>query len=201
MEDVRSKGKQSPRIIPVFARAFGALVLGTAAAAVQAQGGYRLKLDLDYDGNTYTVPTTSIPASERVELIAQPGGALKVYVRAMRLPGTSGQTLLDMQVYHHKNGALSQLSSLSMPAYLGADNTAEVSTVYGKLAIRAHVDEGSGAPGVPAATPAPGQQPEYRPLPAEPEAPAPTPVSGAMSPAPEAAAVGGQCLDPRYAES
>lgn len=136
-------------IILVFARRFGlALLLSMfAVGASRAQGGYSLRMTLDYQGKTYSVAPTNIPSDQRTELTVNPVGALRVYVRAIGLPGVAGQALLDMQVYEPRGGTQSQLSSFTMPVYLGTDNSSAMKTVYGDLTVRAYVDAASAGAG------------------------------------------------------
>jgi hypothetical protein len=136
-------------IILVFARRFGlALLLSLfAAGSAQAQGGYSLRMSLDYQGKTYTVAPSNVPTDQRTELTVSPVGALRVYVRAIGLPGVSGQALLDVQVYEPRGASQSQLSSFTMPVYLGVDNSSQMKTVYGDLQVRAYVDSASAGAG------------------------------------------------------
>jgi hypothetical protein len=177
-------------IILVFARRFGlALMLSMlACGAARAQDGYSLRMTLDYQGKTYSVAPTSVPTDQRTELTVNPVGALRVYVRAIGLPGVADQALMDMQIYEPRGGTQSQLSSFTMPVYLGTDNSSSMKTVYGDLTVKAYVDTanagagGATTPGNamprPAAAPAP--RPTQTPLnmgePVRPQAlPAPLP--------------------------
>ena len=156
-------GATAAAIILVFARRFGlALLLSMfAAGAAQAQGGYSLRMTLDYQGKTYSVASSNIPSDQRTELTVSPVGALRVYVRAIGLPGVAGQALMDMQVYEPKGASQSQLSSFTMPVYLGTDNSSAMKTVYGDLTVRAYVDSASAGAGG-ATTPPPSAPPPPR---------------------------------------
>ncbi|WP_428309427.1 hypothetical protein [Hydrocarboniphaga sp.] len=136
-------------IILVFARRFGlALLLSVlASGAARAQGGYSLRMSLDYQGKTYNVAPTTVPSDQRTELTVSPVGALRAYVRAIGLPGVAGQALLDVQIYEPRGATQSQLSSFTMPVYLGTDNSSQMKTVYGDLLVRAYVDSASAGAG------------------------------------------------------
>ncbi|MDB5969827.1 MAG: hypothetical protein JWQ90_2277 [Hydrocarboniphaga sp.] len=155
---MRQTSATAAPIIPVFVRRFGiALLLSMlASGAVRAQSAYSLRMTLDYQGKTYEVAPTSLPSDQRTELSVSPVGALRVYVRAIGLPGVAGQALMDMQIYQPRNGSQAQLSSFTMPVYLGTSNSSQMKTVYGDLNVNAYVDlasAGAGGSTVPAAAP------------------------------------------------
>jgi len=157
---MRQPAASMVRIILVFVRRFGlaTLLVLAATGSARAQGGYSLRMTLDYQGRSYNVAAISIAADQRTELNVDPVGALRVYVRALTLPGVPDQVLLDMQVYEPRGSSQAQVSSFTMPAYLGTANSTEMKTVYGPLLVRAYVDlatagGGVSAPPRPAATP------------------------------------------------
>jgi hypothetical protein len=170
-ELMRQPDATTARIILVFARRFGlALLLAAAACDIAAaQGGYSLRMTLDYQGRSYSVEPTHVAADQRTELTVEPVGGLRVYVRAISLPGVADQALIDMQVYEPRGSSQAQISSFTMPAYLGTSNSSEMKTVYGPLTIRAYVDQANAAAG--AAPPRPATPSMRAPTPMVDEAP------------------------------
>ena len=165
---MRQPGATTVRIILVFARRFGlALLLAAAASDIAgAQTAYSLRMTLDYQGRSYSVAPTNIAADQRTELTVDPVGGLRVYVRAIALPGVADQALIDMQVYEPRGSSQAQISSFTMPAYLGTSNSSEMKTVYGPLTVRSYVDLATAGSG--------GSMPPPRP--ATPSMRAPTPM-------------------------
>lgn len=184
---MQQAGATMRRIILVFSRRFGLALLLTmlAGGAARAQGGYSLQMSLEYQGRTYNVAPTRIASDQRTELTLDPVGGLRAYVRAISLPGVAGQALLDIQVYQPRNGQQSQLSSFTMPVYMGTNNSSQMKTVYGDLLVRAYVDTLSAGAGgdttpMPATPPPPPPRATQTPLnmgePVRPQAlPAPLP--------------------------
>lgn len=155
---MRQPATAAVRIILVFARRFGIALLVAAAAGgvARAQGGYSLRMTLDYQGRSYTVAPTSVPTDQRTELNVDPVGGLRVYVRAIGLPGVAGQALLDLQVFEPRGNVQAQVSSFTMPVYLGTSNSTDLKTVYGTLVVRTYVDlDSAGAGGGTAPLPPP----------------------------------------------
>lgn len=155
------------RIIPAFCRRIGlGLLLAAVAGSAQAQSGYQLQVALDLEGNKFEVPLSPLPLGDRVEVPVTPSG-LRAYARVIPLQGVSGQAMLDLQVYEPAGGNnQKQLASVTIPSFLGTQNSAELATPKGKLLIEAYLDTANGPqPASPAASPAPPSslQPSFAP--------------------------------------
>lgn len=175
------------RIISVLSGRFVALaclaVLSVGTA--QAQTAFKVKIGLEYKGGLYTVRSTSLSSGDRVELPVDPKGVLRVYARAIPIPGINGQALVDLQVYESRGGVQVQITSLTMPVYLATENTADVDSKQGKLKISAFVEDSGAAAAAPMVE-APGLQPIQGPSPSSTQ-PAPLPTvtpSQALPPPP-----------------
>jgi hypothetical protein len=143
----------APRIIPAFLRRVGlAVALMAAAGAAQAQAGYQLQVALDLEGRKYEVPLSPLRLGDRVEVPVTPAG-LRAYARVIPLQGVAGQAMLDLQVYEPAGGNnQKQLASVTIPSFLGTQNSTELSTPKGKLLIEAYLDRADGPqPASPAA--------------------------------------------------
>ena len=145
------------RIILVFACRFGAALLLTFGVLVpaQAQSAYSLQLEIGWQGRSFKVAPTVVGVVDRVELIVEPIGSLRAYGRAVALPGVDGQVMLDLQVYQLRKGSLLQLTSFTMPSFLGTTNSSETVTVDGPLLVRAYVDVAAAGAGAVPGSPAP----------------------------------------------
>lgn len=153
-----------------------------------AQSAYHVQMQLDLDGRKFEVPMTMLTTADKTLVPSTPSG-LSVYVRPIAMPGVAGQALLDVQVYEFKGSAQIRLASLTMPSYLGTQNSAEVATsAKGKLTVNAYLDQGAAPAAGPAAasTAAPvatTARPAPRPSPAyEAPASAPAPASSPFPP-------------------
>ena len=159
----------APRIIPAFLRRVGlGLVLAAAAVgAAQAQSGYQLQVALDLEGKKYEVPLSPLRLGDRVEVPVTPSG-LRAYARVIPLQGVAGQAMLDLQVYEPAGGNnQKQLASVTIPSFLGTQNSAELATPKGKLLIEAYLDTADAPqPSLPAAGPAQPLPPQPAPTPA-----------------------------------
>ncbi len=140
---------RAARIILVFRCVFlrrllavaGLALLATSAA--QAQSALRVKLSLEYKGGLYTVQPSALSTGDRAELPVDPRGVIKVFARAISLPGVSGQALVDLQIYESRGGAQSQVAALTMPVYFDTNNVSDVASRSGNLKITAYVTDGS----------------------------------------------------------
>ena len=153
---------EAPRIIPAFLRRVGlGLALAVAAGSAQAQTGYQLQVALDLEGQKYEVPLSPLPLGDRIEVPVTPSG-LRTYARVIPLQGVSGQAMLDLQVYEPAGGKnQKQLASVTIPSFLGTQNSAEVSTPKGKLLIEAYLDTADGPqPTSPATSPVQPSNPQ-----------------------------------------
>ncbi|WP_341920753.1 hypothetical protein [Hydrocarboniphaga effusa] len=153
----------APRIIPAFLRRVGlGLALIAAAGAAQAQAGYQLQVAIDLEGQKYEVPMSPLRLGDRVEVPVTPAG-LRAYARVIPLQGMDGQAMLDLQVYEPAGGNnQKQLASVTIPSFLGTQNSAELATPKGKLLIEAYLDRADGPqPASPVAVPAQPPAPAF----------------------------------------